>query len=125
MNQELEIDQYLLPKPEELFATLAGGKIFTKLDLSQAYLQLQLDEKSTPFVTVNTHQGLYRYKRLPFGVAFAPSIFQKLMDTVLPGISGVMCYIDDILVTSVDENSHLEKLGEVLIHSTAEAWVLS
>ena len=72
VNQELEIDQYPLPKPEELFATFAGGKIFTKLDLSQAYLQLQLDEKSTPFVTVNTHQGLYRYKRLPFGVASAP-----------------------------------------------------
>ena len=47
VNQELEINQYPLPKPEELFATLAGGKIFTKLDLSQAYLQLQLDEKST------------------------------------------------------------------------------
>ena len=62
---------------------------------------------------VNTHQGLYRYKCPPFGVASAPFIFQKLMGTVLLGISGVICCIDDILVSTVDENSHLEKLGEV------------
>ena len=77
VNQALSVDQYPLPKPEDLFATLAGGKVFTKLDLSQAYLQLQLDEKSIPYVT---HQGLYSYTRLPFGVVSAPAMFQKLMD---------------------------------------------
>ena len=69
INQELEIDQYPLPKPENLFATLAGGKKFTKLDLSQAYQQLELDDPSKLLVTINTHRGLYRYNRLPFGVA--------------------------------------------------------
>ena len=54
----MSVDQYPLPKPEDLFVTLAGGKVFTKLDLSQAYLQLQLDEKSIPYATINTHQGL-------------------------------------------------------------------
>ena len=49
INQALAIDQYPLPKPEELFATLTGGKVFTKLDLSQAYLQLQLDEESATY----------------------------------------------------------------------------
>ena len=72
VNQALSVKQYLLPKPDDLFATLAGGKVFSKLDLSQAYLQVQLDEKSTPYVTINTHQGLYRHMRLPFGVASAP-----------------------------------------------------
>ena len=47
INQALAVDQYPLPKPEELFATLTGGKVFTKLDLLQAYLLLQLDEEST------------------------------------------------------------------------------
>lgn len=59
MNQALAVDQYPLPKPDDLFATLAGGKVFTKLDLSQANLQLCLDEKSADYVTINTHQGLY------------------------------------------------------------------
>ena len=61
INQVLAVEQYPLPKPDELFATLARGKIFSKLDLSQAYLQLQLDDASIPYVTINTHQGLYSF----------------------------------------------------------------
>ena len=113
INQVLEVDQYPLPNPEELLATLANGTLFSKLDLSQAYLQLQLDESSTPFVTINTHRGLYQYTRLPFGVASAPAMFQKLMDTVLQGIPGVVCYIDDILVTGTTQSDHLRNLEEV------------
>ena len=113
VNQVLSVEQYPLPKPEEIFATLAGGKCFSKLDLSQAYLQVLLDEDSRPYVTINTHQGLYRYNRLPFGVASAPALFQKLMDTVLQGIPGVACYIDDILVSRKDEAQHMQSLEEV------------
>ena len=114
INQALIVDQYPLPKPEDLFATLANGTRFSKLDLSQAYLQLQLDDASMPYVTVNTHQGLYQYTRLPFGVASAPAIFQRLMDTILQGVPGVICYIDDILVTGASEEDHLRNLEEVL-----------
>ena len=108
VNQVLSVDQYPLPKPEDLFATLAGGTVFSKLDLSQAYLQVQLEEESMPYVTIDTHQGLYRQMRLPFGVASAPALFQKIMDVVLQGIPGVICYIDDILVSGKDEESHLK-----------------
>ena len=66
---------------------------------SQAYQQLPLDEGSRKHVTVNTHKGLYQYTRLPFGIASAPAMFQKIMDTILQGIPNVMCYINDILVT--------------------------
>ncbi len=52
VNLALHVDQYSLPKPDDLFATLAGGKKFTKLDLSQAYLQLELDEESSKMTTV-------------------------------------------------------------------------
>ena len=102
-----------MPKPEDLFASLTGGKVFSKLDLSQAYFQLQLDEESTNYVTINTHQGLYHFKRLPFAVASAPAMFQKLMGTVLQGMSGVISYIDDIIISASDESSHLDVLGEV------------
>ena len=113
VNQALAVEQYPLPRPDDLLATLAGGKCFSKLDLSQAYLQVPLDEDSRCYVTVNTHQGLYRYTRLPFGVASAPALFQKLMDTVLQGIPGVACYIDDILISTKDERQHLQTLEEV------------
>ena len=108
------MDQYPLHKPDDLFATLAGGNKFSKLDLSQAYQQLKLDEQSMQYVTINTHRGLYRYNRLPFGVASAPAIFQKLMDSVLQGLPHVICYIDDILVTGSSDEDHLYNLARVL-----------
>lgn len=114
INSALEVDQYPLPKPEDLFATLAGGQKFTTLDLSQAYLQLGLEEESRKYSTINTHKGLYQFTRLPFGVASSPSIFQKTMDTILEGIPKAMCYIDDILITGDDDVEHLEILAKVL-----------
>ena len=103
----LEIDQYPLPKPDDLFATLAGGKQFTKIDLTHAYQQMNLEESSRELVTVNTHKGLYHYTRLPFGVASASAMFQKTMDVVLQGLPNVICYLDDILVTGKTEDEHL------------------
>ena len=114
VNPALEVDQYPLPKPEDIFASLAGGTAFSKIDLSQAYQQLLLDKESQQYLTVNTHQGLYRYKRLTFGVASAPAIFQRVMDTMLQGIPNVVCYLDDILVTGATIEAHLDNLEAVL-----------
>lgn len=113
VNQSLSIEQYPLPKVEDLFATLAGGKKFTKLDLTQAYLQFELEPESQKYCTINTHRGLYQFKRLPFGIASAPALFQKVMDTILQGAPGAMCYIDDILVTGTTQTEHLKNLEEV------------
>ena len=107
INQVLEVDQYPLPNPEEIFAALAIGTLFSKLDSSQAYSQVQLNESSTLFVTINTRQGLYQPTHLPFGVASSPAMFKKLMGTILKGIPGVVCYIDDILVTGTTQSDHL------------------
>ena len=105
LNPSLEIDQYPLPKPVELFASVLEGKKFTKLDLSQAYQQMLLDDQSKGLVTTNTHHGLYQYTRMPFGIASAPAIFQRTPHTI--------CYIDDILITGVDNQEHLANLEEV------------
>ena len=114
VNPILDVDQYPLPKPEELMATVSGGQKFTKLDLSAAYQQMLLDEESPKLVTVNTHLGLFRYCRLPFGIASAPAIFQRAMDTLLKGIPHVICYIDDLLVTGLTEEEHVQNLTQVL-----------
>uniref|UniRef100_A0A1X7VNS7 Reverse transcriptase domain-containing protein n=1 Tax=Amphimedon queenslandica TaxID=400682 RepID=A0A1X7VNS7_AMPQE len=115
LNPVLDIDMYPLPKPQELFASLAGGQKFTKLDLSQAYQQLQLDPKSREMVTINTHKGLYRYNHLPFGVASALAVFQRTMDHILRGIPQVLCYLDDNLITGRNDAEHLCNL-ELVLH---------
>ncbi|XP_062511277.1 uncharacterized protein K02A2.6-like [Corticium candelabrum] len=60
INPVLEVEQYPLPRPEDLFATLSGGQQFSKLDLECAYVQVELDEKFRSSVTINTHKGLFR-----------------------------------------------------------------
>ena len=113
VNPVLQVDQYPVPKPEDLFSTLAGGKTFLKLDLSHAYQQDLLEPESRKYVTINTHKGLYQYHRLPFGVASAPAVFQQAMEKILQGLPMVVVYIDDILVTGRTEREHLENLSRV------------
>ena len=114
VNPCLQVDQYPLPKPADLMACLSGGKRFSKLDLTAAYQQMELDDQSAKLVTINTHQGLYEFTRLPFGVASAPAVFQRAMDRVLQGIPHCICYLDDILVTGSSDAEHLQSLEEVL-----------
>lgn len=114
INPNVEREHYPLPNVEDLFASLAGGKVFSKLDLSHAYQQLELDAESQHYVTVNTHKGTYRYLRMPYGVSSAPSIFQSVMDQILQGMDHVMCFLDDILITAESEQEHLKLLDEVL-----------
>ncbi|XP_049526602.1 uncharacterized protein K02A2.6-like isoform X2 [Dermacentor silvarum] len=99
INPALKTDHYPLPRPEDLYSAIAGGKVFCVLDLSAAYQQIPLATESRPLLTINTHMGLFEFQRLPFGVASAPAIFQSFMDEVLKGIPHVGCYIDDVIVS--------------------------
>ena len=114
VNPAAKLDRYPVPKVEDLFATLSNGKLFTKLDLRQAYQQLLLDDESKKYVVTNTTKGLFQYTRLPYGISSAPGIFQREMEHLLQGIPGVVVYLDDILVTGQDETSHLRTLETVL-----------
>ena len=115
VNQAAETATCPLPIIDELFASLAGGKTFSKLDLVHAYQQLPLDayEDAKEYTTISTHKGLYRYNRLPFGVASAPSIFQQTMENLLQGTPHV-CVLDDILVSGRTQEEHLHNLEDVL-----------
>ena len=112
MNRVAKLDPYPIPRIEDLFASLTGGKLFTKLDLVHADQQIPLDEEH--FVVINTYIGLFQYNRLPFGVTSGPAIFHKAMESILQGIEHVTVYIDDILFMGRTEIEHLQHLTEVL-----------
>ena len=114
VNPQLQVPHYPIPLPEDVFQKLRGGKLFSKLDLKNAYQQLLLDDESQQYVTINTHRGLYRYKRLPFGIAASPAIFQRSIDVILQGIDNVAAIQDDILVTGKDDADHLRNLEATL-----------
>ncbi|CAI2738976.1 unnamed protein product [Dicrocoelium dendriticum] len=113
LNDALETHHYPLPVPEDLFTRLNGGKIFSKIDLSDAYLQVVVEDHSKELLTINTHRGLYRYNRLPFGVKCAPAIFQQVMDAMLSGLQCAMAYLDDIIIVSSTAEDHYTHLNEV------------
>ncbi|KAL6724109.1 hypothetical protein Aduo_019035 [Ancylostoma duodenale] len=77
LNDALNLHQYPLPLPEDIIATLNGGRYFTYIDLADAYLQINVDDQSRQLLTINTHRGLYQYNRLPFGMKSAPPFFNK------------------------------------------------
>lgn len=114
INQASQVDSYPLPRIDDLFASLSGGKKFSKLDLAHAYQQIPLDDASKKLVAINTHKGLFQYNRLPFGVSAAPSLFQRTMETLLRGLPGVCLFLDDILVSGENDQQHLTNLSAVL-----------
>ena len=81
-----KVDQYPLSRVADMFATLAGRKQFTKIDLSQEYLQLILAKKSRAYTTINTAKDLYQFTPKQFGVASASAIFLRTNEAVLQGM---------------------------------------
>ena len=112
VNQYLDLTQYPLPHIEEVFERLSGGQVFSKLDLPDAYHQVELDDKSKRHVVITTHRGLYRYNRLFFGLS--SSIFQGIIDQILRPVKEVQPYLDDIAFKGANLDDHLRVLKHVL-----------
>ena len=86
---------------------------FTKIDLRSAYQQMVLDKASQQLCTINTHKGLFRYTRLPFGISSSPAIWQRFIEQVLAGLNGTCVIMDDLLVGGVNDEEHLRNLEAV------------
>ena len=113
LNAALKDYNYPLPSPSEVFTKLNGGVYFSKIDLSEAYLQIPMEENSSELLCINTHRGLYKFERLAFGVKVAPAIFQQVMDTMLGGLDFTIAYLDDILIKSQSKEEHRLHVNQV------------
>ncbi|UYV78697.1 K02A2.6-like [Cordylochernes scorpioides] len=114
LNPYLEDVKYPIPNIDSVLCNFQGKKLFTKLDLSKAYHQIEMDDISKKYLVVSTHKGLYKYNRLAFGIKTASEIFQKTMESFFSGINDVYIYFDDILIASEDLESHLDILKRTL-----------
>ena len=99
---------------DELLSELRGAKHFAKLDLATAYHQLPLHEDSRDLTAFITHEGLFRFRRVCFGLSSAPSAFQKMMSVILCGLKGVQCYLDDVVVYGKTLQEYKQNLRAVL-----------
>jgi hypothetical protein len=105
-NKAISREKHPMPTVEDLMADLNSSVVFSKLDLSNAYHQLELDEESRYITTFSTHVGLRRYKRLLFGVNAASEIFQKKIADLLADIPGAKNLSDDIIVHGKSQADH-------------------
>nr|VZI25129.1 unnamed protein product [Spirometra erinaceieuropaei] len=114
LNDTLEDYHYPLPTLEQIFATVNVGEVIARIDLSEAYLRIKVDEKSQELLTINTHKGLFRYTRLNYGAKTAPSVFQQIMDMMLTNFPGTIAYLDDIFFVGSSEEEPTQRLDEVV-----------
>lgn len=103
-----------MPHPEVLMQRLGGGHGFTKIDLSDAYNQIQHSPESQKRLALSTHRGVFLQMRLPFGISSAPDYFQEIMDKMTSDLQGVAMYMDDILVSGATASEHLQNLRSLL-----------
>ena len=113
MNAALKDYHSPLHSPEEVFNKLTGGKVFSKIDLSEAYLQIPVEENSSKLLSINAHGGLYKFDRLVFGIKVAPAIFQQVMNTMLGGFDFTFAYLDDVVISGKTKELHREHLNKV------------
>ena len=114
LNQLIAVDQHPLPLLDDLTEKLRGGRYFSKLDLADAYLQLELDDNAKKLCVINTPFGLYKYNRMCFGVASSPAQFQRCMDSLTANLPGVAAYLDDLIVSGATREKHWANLNRLL-----------
>lgn len=114
-NQAIMRPFYRIPTLEDIRKQVDGARIFSKLDLSQAFYHLELHESARELTNFMTMNGIFRYVRLLFGANSAPEIFQKFMDQVLAGVEGVAVFLDDMLCYAVDQEQLERVVSEVKV----------
>jgi Reverse transcriptase (RNA-dependent DNA polymerase)/RNase H-like domain found in reverse transcriptase len=109
LNEVTLPDAYRLPRQEDTMDALGGSTTFSVLDLSHGFHQLPLDKSSRPKTAFSTRRGLYQWTTVPFGIRNGPAAFQRLLDSVLAGLTFECCllYLDDIIVYSKTFDEHL------------------
>ena len=116
LNERIVADKFPLPNITEILDSLSGATMFTHLDLSAGYYQVELEDDSRPCTAFVTDSGQWQLKRLPMGLKISPSVFSRLMTIALSGLSPEACfvYLDDIIVHGRNMDDHNRNLIKVM-----------
>uniref|UniRef100_A0A2S2QQV1 Retrovirus-related Pol polyprotein n=1 Tax=Sipha flava TaxID=143950 RepID=A0A2S2QQV1_9HEMI len=108
-------DAYPLPNVTDILDQLGKSKYNTTLDLAQGYHKVRMHPAHTAKTAFSTDRGHFEFLRVPFGLKGAPATFQRLMNTVLAGLTGMKAfvYLDDIIIYALSIADHSKKLKAV------------
>ena len=109
-------DEFPIPRQSDILASLSGAQVLSSLDALSGFTQLELADEDIEKTAFRTHRGLFQFKRLPFGLRNGPSIFQRVMQSILAPYLWIFClvYIDDIVIYSKSYDEHITHLDKVL-----------
>ena len=96
INKAIKRPKYAIPTIEERLPLLTKAKVFTIVDVSEAFYTIELDEDSSLLTTFCGPDGRYCYNRMPFGIASGPEEYQWRQHEFLDGLNGVINIADDI-----------------------------
>jgi hypothetical protein len=113
-NQALIPERYPLPTMEEITERVAGSTVFSKIDLSWGYLQLELAEECRYLTAFITHDGVFQWRSLPFGLASGPSAFHQVVRRMVAHIDGCANLLDDLIIWGATVEEHDRRLRQVL-----------
>ena len=125
LNESVMREIHPMPKVDITLAQLTGAKLFTKLDTNSGFWQVPLSKDSRLLTTFITPYGRFCFNKLPFGITSAPEHFQRRMNDILQDLPGVVCHVDDILVSGKDKEEHDSRLQAVLKKLEAEGVTLN
>ena len=116
LNAITKLDEFPLPCIDDSLDLLAGMKYFTTLDLATGYWQVNMSSEAQEKTAFVTHEGLYEFLVMSFGLCSAPATFQCLMEITLcrPARHKCVVYLDDIMVIGWTFEEHLSNMREVL-----------
>ncbi|PIK47157.1 hypothetical protein BSL78_15967 [Apostichopus japonicus] len=114
LNKVTMYDPEPIPNQEELMVKISKGRFFSKLDLTKGYWQIPVAKTDRPKTAFVTHDGLYQFKVMPFGIINASAVFTRMMRRLLEGIPNVVNYIDDVLIYTENWGDHLSAVEGVL-----------
>ena len=118
-NRAIKRERHPSPTMDDIVHRLNNARVFSKVDLKSGYHQLVLAEESRYITTFSTHNGLWRYKRLDFGISSASEVFQNVIANVIDGIDGALNMSDDIFIfgkgqtdqeAMVEHDKHLKQV---------------
>ncbi|XP_062542351.1 uncharacterized protein LOC134210318 [Armigeres subalbatus] len=113
-NQAIHRLNHPLPIFEEMLPRIRNARFFSLLDMKESYYHVKLTECCRDVTTFITNWGLYRFKRLFFGVNCAPELFQSLMESLLATRPNLIGFIDDFIVFGETEEAHDNALRAVI-----------
>ena len=114
LNKITVFDAEPIPNVEDLFVRLAHSRFFTKIDLAKGYWQILVLPEDRPKTGFATHQGLFQFIRMPFGLVSAPAVFARMMRMLHLADLSAENFFDDILVHSASWSDHLHHVRNVL-----------